>query len=111
MKYIVTLNGNKYEVEVEAIGNESTRTVAPVQTVKPVNNSSSGTNAVSPMPGTILDIKTSVGASGKAGDVLFVLEAMKMENDIVAPCDGTVTQINVTKGATVATDEVLAVIG
>jgi biotin carboxyl carrier protein len=111
MKYIVTLNGNRYEVEVEAVGNEATRAEAPAAPVKNTNAVSAGSNAVSPMPGTILEVKTSVGASVKAGDVLFVLEAMKMENDIVSPVDGTVKQINVTKGATVATDEVLAVIG
>ena len=62
------------------------------------------------MPGAILNVNVSVGAAVKAGDVLMVLEAMKMENDIVAPCDGVVKQIPVTKGSTVNTDDVLAVI-
>ena len=111
MKYIVTINGNKYEVEVEAVGGQGNVTAAAPAPAKQPSIGASGSSAVSPMPGIILDVRTSVGASVKKGDVLFVLEAMKMENDIVAPCDGTVTQINVTKGATVATDEVLAVIG
>ena len=63
------------------------------------------------MPGTILDIKVASGAAVKSGDVLFVLEAMKMENEIVAPCDGTVKQLAVQKGSTVATDALLAVVG
>ena len=51
------------------------------------------------MPGNILDVKVKAGASVKAGDVLVILEAMKMENEIMAPCDGTVTSVSVTKGA------------
>ena len=77
----------------------------------PVAAPADGTNAVCPMPGTILDVKASVGQAVKAGDVLFILEAMKMENDIVSPADGTVKQILVSKGSTVSTDDVLAVIG
>ena len=59
------------------------------------------------MPGTILEIKVSVGQSVKKGDVICVLEAMKMENDIPAPCDGVVVSVNVTKGATVAANDVI----
>ena len=62
------------------------------------------------MPGTILAVKKNVGDAVKAGDVIAVLEAMKMENDIVAPCDGTVKSINAPKGSSVNTDDVLAVI-
>jgi glutaconyl-CoA decarboxylase len=62
------------------------------------------------MPGTILAVKASADQAVKAGDVIVVLEAMKMENDIVAPCDGTVKEIVVTKGTTVNTDDVLAII-
>lgn len=62
------------------------------------------------MPGTVLSVNVSVGASVKAGDILLILEAMKMENEIVAPCDGTVRQI-AAKGSSVATDELLAVVG
>lgn len=111
MKYMVTLNGKKYEIEVEegqAIVNSVT--TAPMAGA-PVAAPADGTNAVCPMPGTILDVKASVGQAVKAGDVLFILEAMKMENDIVSPADGTVKQILVSKGSTVSTDDVLAVIG
>jgi biotin carboxyl carrier protein len=59
------------------------------------------------MPGNIMKINVSAGASVKKGDVLLVLEAMKMENDICAPQDGTVATVNVQKGASVQTDEVL----
>lgn len=118
MKYMVTLNGKKYEIEVEegqAIVNSVTTApmagapvaAAPAAPAAPAD----GTNAVCPMPGTILDVKASVGQAVKAGDVLFILEAMKMENDIVSPADGTVKQILVSKGSTVSTDDVLAVIG
>ena len=60
------------------------------------------------MPGTILDVKVSVGQSVKKGDVVFVLEAMKMENDIPAPCDGVVASVNVQKGASVNANDILA---
>ncbi|MFR9029254.1 MAG: biotin/lipoyl-containing protein [Acutalibacteraceae bacterium] len=143
MKYMVTLNGKKYEIEVEegqAIVNSVTTApmagapvaaapaVAPAPVAAPASPApapapapaaapaapaapADGTNAVCPMPGTILDVKASVGQAVKAGDVLFILEAMKMENDIVSPADGTVKQILVSKGSTVSTDDVLAVIG
>lgn len=64
-----------------------------------------------PMPGTILSVNVSVGSAVKAGEVILILEAMKMENEIVAPCDGTVKQLAVQKGSTVATDALLAVVG
>ena len=59
------------------------------------------------MPGTILDMKVSVGQAVKKGDVICVLEAMKMENDIPAPCDGVVVSINAQKGATVASNDII----
>ena len=125
MKYIVTLNNKKYEVEV----NESeavltsvydaapampaapvmTAPAAPVQAAAPAA-SASGEKVVSPMPGTILKVNVSQGQAVKAGDVLLVLEAMKMENDIVAPVDGVVKQLLVQKGSTVDTDQTLAII-
>lgn len=125
MKYVVTLNGKNYEVEVnecEAVVTNVTDAVAAAPVASPVAApapaaasaaapvSADGTKVLSPMPGAILNVNVSVGAAVKAGDVLMVLEAMKMENDIVAPCDGVVKQIPVTKGSTVNTDDVLAVI-
>lgn len=126
MKYIVTLNNKKYEVEV----NESDAVLtsvydaapaaapvvpvvpaaAPQAAPAPAAATASGEKVVSPMPGTILKVNISQGQAVKAGDVLLVLEAMKMENDIVAPADGVVKQLLVSKGSTVDTDQVLAII-
>lgn len=125
MKYIVTLNQKNYEVElneteavIEAV-TAAAPVVAPVAPAAPVAAapaapvapaSANGTPVPSPMPGTILAVNVTVGQAVKAGDVLLVLEAMKMENDIVAPADGTVKQVLVSKGATVDTDQVLVVL-
>ena len=131
MKYVVTLNGKNYEVEV----NETDAFVTGVSVVPtvaapaaapapaapaaqaaapapaaPKAAAANGTQVKAPMPGTILSIKAAEGTAVKAGDVILVLEAMKMENDIVAPCDGVVKQVLVQTGASVNTDEVLAVI-
>lgn len=128
MKYVVTLNGKNYEVEVnecEAVVTNVTEAAAPVAVSAPAAPaapvaaaapaaaapvSADGIKVLAPMPGSILNVNVSVGASVKAGDVLMVLEAMKMENEIVAPCDGVIKQLPVTKGSTVNTDDVLAVI-
>ncbi|MBR1781575.1 MAG: acetyl-CoA carboxylase biotin carboxyl carrier protein subunit, partial [Oscillospiraceae bacterium] len=64
----------------------------------------------SPLPGTVLSVNVTGGQAVKSGDVLFVLEAMKMENEVMAPCDGTVASVNVTKGATVDPGTLLCVI-
>ncbi|MBQ7005955.1 MAG: biotin/lipoyl-binding protein [Clostridia bacterium] len=125
MKYVVTLNGKNYEVEVteqEAVllsASDAAAAPAPAAAPSPAAPSAptapavvagDGTKVPSPMPGTILSVSVSVGQTIKSGDVLMVLEAMKMENDIVAPCDGTVKQLLVSKGSTVNTDDVLVVI-
>ena len=70
-----------------------------------------GEKVSAPMPGTILSVNVSNGQSVKKGDVLFILEAMKMENEIMAPCDGTAASVSVTKGAAVDTGALLCVIG
>ena len=120
MKYVVTLNGKNYEVEVNeceaVVTNISDAVAAPVAAPAPAAApaaqavSAEGTTIPSPMPGSILSVAVSVGQAVKAGDLLMVLEAMKMENDIVAPCDGTVKQVLVSKGSTVNTDDILVVI-
>ncbi|MEG1179373.1 MAG: biotin/lipoyl-containing protein, partial [Oscillospiraceae bacterium] len=69
-----------------------------------------GTNVVSPMPGNIMSVSVSVGQSVKSGELLVVLEAMKMENEIFAPADGVVKQVLVSKGSVVNTDDVLVVL-
>lgn len=127
MKYIVTLNNKNYEVDVtetEAVITAITDVAAPVAApsapapVAPAAPAApaapvaavDGEKVVSPMPGTILNVNAAVGQAVKAGDVLFILEAMKMENEIVASSDGTVKQVLVSKGATVNTGDVLAVL-
>lgn len=128
MKYAVTLNGKNYEVEVNeteaVVTNVSDAVYAPAPVAAPAPAaapapeaapapqavSAQGTQIVAPMPGSIININVSAGQAVKAGDVLIVLEAMKMENDITAPCDGVVKQVVTVKGATVNTDDVLLVI-
>ena len=115
MKYVVTLNGKNYEVEVEETDAVITAVTdaapaAPVAAAAPAA-AADGQEVLSPMPGTILSVNVSVGSAVKAGEVILILEAMKMENEIVAPCDGTVKQLAVQKGSTVATDALLAVVG
>lgn len=116
-RFNVTVNGVSYDVLVEEVGQEaSAPTAAPVAPKAPVAAPAApkapaapaGAVAVkAPMPGTIMKINVSAGQAVKKGDVLCVLEAMKMENDICAPQDGTVASVNVQKGASVASEEVL----
>lgn len=86
---------------------------APVAEAKPAPvqaGSGEGTPVKAPFPGTVVKVNASVGASVKKGDVLLVLEAMKMENDICSPVDGVVTSLPVSQGAAVGTDELLATV-
>ncbi len=127
MKYEIALNGRKYEVEVELsspmgmaefsayqpAAPAAEATPVPVQTpaapVAPVITGA-GEAIEAPMPGTILKVTVNTGDTVKAGDVLVILEAMKMENEIMAPRDGKVTQLAVSKGSTVDTGAVLLVL-
>ena len=110
--YTITVNGTPYNVTVE----EGTSSAAPVASAPapaaapapqaapkaaPAPAAAGSVKVDAPMPGNILDVKVSNGTAVKAGQVLVILEAMKMENEIVAPQDGTVTSINVNKGDTV----------
>ena len=126
-KFNVKVNGNSYEVEVEGI-KDGVQPVAPAvqrpaaapAPAAPVAAAPKAAPAVAvagagtvsaPMPGTVLDIMVKEGDVVKSGQVCVILEAMKMENELPAPCDGTVKSVNVTKGASVNTADVLVVIG
>ena len=132
MVYKITLNGKTYEVEVEAgqamLLNEyeaiapaapaaAPVAAAPAAEAAPAAPAAApvvtgaGEPVAAPMPGTILKVNVANGQAVKEGDVLCVLEAMKMENDIIAPKSGTITQVVTTKGANVSTGDTLVVIG
>ena len=112
-KYKVNVNGTVYEVTVEAMDGAAPVAAAPAAAAPaPAPAAPAGGEKVSaPMPGTILDVRVSNGAAVKKGDILFILEAMKMENEIMAPCDGTAASVSVTKGAAVDSGALLCVIG
>lgn len=136
MRYIATLNGKKYEIQIEKVPDyqplSREQAAAPIVTSTPVSVptpapavavapkaipvpvsspvAAGDIKVVSPMPGSIFDIKVTPGQTVKYGQVLVVLEAMKMENEIVAPNNGTVASILVKKGDMVDTDDILAII-
>jgi len=105
-KYRITVNGVAYEVEVEDVGSTASAPAAA-----PAPAAAGDTPVVAPMPGKVLRVLTSVGAAVNTGDVLLVLEAMKMENEIQAPSAGTVKEIKVSDGSPVNTGDVFLVIG
>ena len=132
MKYKVTLNGRTYEVEVEAgkamlldeyeaivpsAPAAATVAAAPVAAAPAAAPAAAapvvtgaGESVTAPMPGTILRVNVQNGQAVKEGDLLVVLEAMKMENEIYAPKNGTVSQVVVSKGSSVNTGDALVVI-
>jgi biotin carboxyl carrier protein len=139
-KFLISVNGNQYEVDVEEINSTSganissvvqqpafvatQATQAPITTASPVVSPVAAPKAApavaaapkghtgseivpSPMPGTILKINVSIGQAVKTGEVICVLEAMKMETDIVSPRDGTIASVNTTKGSSVNAGDTL----
>lgn len=130
-QYNITVNGKTYQVQVEEAGGAAPVAAAPVFSAPaapaapaaPVAapapapapaaapTAGGGETVSAPMPGTIFDIKVTQGQAVKAGDILIILEAMKMENEIVAPVDGTVNSINVTKGQSVVSGDALVTLG
>lgn len=131
-KFNIKVNGQAYEVEVEEVaGGFAPAPVVPVAAAPapvvapvaapapekaeakaapaPVAAPAGGTQLKAPMPGTVIDFKATNGAAVKKGQTVLILEAMKMENEIVAPSDGVITFV-ASKGASVNTDDLLAVI-
>lgn len=125
-RFSIKVNGVAYDVEVEENGSVTAPSAsvpaaapkaavpaaapvaAPAAAPAPVAAGSAGSEAVkAPMPGTIISVNVAVGDSIKKGQVLVVLEAMKMENEIVSPVDGTVASVNTTKGSSVNAGELL----
>ena len=127
MKYLVRINNKEYEVEVERGRANLVKTTevesvpapeqpAPLPAVPAAPaagaapRTAGGEPIEAPMPGTVLEVKAGAGTSVKKGDVVLILEAMKMENEIRAPRDGKVSQVVVSKGASVSTDDILMVL-
>ena len=115
--FIITVDGKRYEVGVEEVGASSAPKAVPVAASAPVQvapvasaANAEGQKVLSPFPGLIKKLLVENGASVKKDQPILVLEAMKMDNDITAPCDGKVT-FNVQKGANVESDDVLAFVG
>ena len=109
-KYRVNVNGTVFEVEIEEMtGAPAAPAVAAAAPAAPAAPAG-GEKITAPMPGTILAVNVTSGSAVKKGDVLVVLEAMKMENEIMAPHDAKVAQVLAAKGATVNTGDVLVVL-
>lgn len=121
-RFNITVNGKAYDVAVEELDASSApaapAAAAPAAAPAPApaapaaaSAAGAGEKVTAPMPGTILDVKVAVGDSVTKGQVIMVLEAMKMENDIVASCDGKITSVLTSKGSSVNSGDALATIG
>jgi len=126
-KYLIKVNGTQYEVEVEEVKavEAAKENAVPVKTAPapaaapaprpaasaPAAPAAGGSQVKAPMPGTIIKVNVSVGDAVKKGQVLLVLEAMKMENEITAPVDGKIAAINVEKGKSVNAGDLMVSIG
>ncbi|MBE6623411.1 MAG: biotin/lipoyl-binding protein [Ruminococcaceae bacterium] len=113
-QYKINVNGTFYEVsieEVDASEIKASAPAAPAAEEKTVTAPAGGEKVNAPMPGNILSVNIKVGDVVKAGQVALILEAMKMENEIMVPCDGTVTAVAVNQGATVESGAFLFSIG
>ena len=112
-KYRVNVNGTVFEVEIEEMTGAPAAPAAAAAAPAPAAPAApaGGEKITAPMPGTILAVNVTSGSAVKKGDVLMILEAMKMENEIMAPCDGAVTSVAVTKGASVESGTLLCTIG
>lgn len=119
--YRITVNGTSYDVSVEELSGGAAPVAAPVAVAPvaapapaapaapaPAAGGAGSVKVSSPMPGKILAVKANVGDSVKKGQVILILEAMKMENEVVAPEDGTIASIDVTVGASVESGDTLA---
>lgn len=113
--YKVKVNGKTYKVELESVS-ESSEVIATKEAPKaapsaqPTTSNGEGNQVTSPIQGTVVNVKVSVGSKVKKGDVLLVVEAMKLENDIVSPFDGEVSAVLVNKGQTVSAKQAVIVV-
>ena len=111
-KYRVNVNGTVYEVELEEITGSAPAAAPAAPAAAAARTAAAGGERIcAPMPGNILAVNVAAGDAVKKGQVLMILEAMKMENEIMAPCDGTVTSVAAAKGAAVESGALLCTIG
>ncbi len=113
-RFRVNVNGNEYDITLEEV-DASAAKVAPAPKATPAPSAAAapagGEVIKSPMPGTILKVNVNNGDAVKKGQVLMILEAMKMENEIMCPCDGKITSVTVNQGASVESGAILCTIG